>query len=477
MARWSLALLAGCAALLVGSASAQICPPQGAYLSVAPPSPVAIGTPLSVFLSGQPGAPYLIATDTAPGPVNLPPYGCIALGMSAGFRVILNGFETPFIRIPGTGEVQLDFFGVPNEPVLIGRTFYFQAAVGSSTPPGIALSNGAVLSIGQSPLRAYICDNPELYLFDGVRVLSLGSGCPTLFRDIPIGGFCHRLAAHPSSGALYVARRNAQDIAIVDMNTNLFTGLTIPSIPRPLHLAVNPSGTALFVLSRTDTGNWEVRRIAIANRLVTHTYLLGAMGIPIDAEFAEIIMEPTGGRLFVSRPGGISVFYVGTGDLTFLGTMFGEAGGIFRGLTFRPAELWACGPSGMWIADTTVPYTYFRDIRGNPTSEPAYPIQGGVRDVAYDPRTGQFYATNSTGETLFRFTPGVQAVERFDGILPAGVGHIGIDPSGTFLFASDGYGSNQPRILRLAGSIPTFVCDLGRVLFDPHEATGDIIFR
>lgn len=473
-------LLLGSAVALLSSraAEAQLCPSQGATLAITPPSPVIIGTPLRVYVSGPPGEPYLLAMDTAPGPRTLPPYGCVGLAISPAFHVILDGFRTPFVRIPASGEATLDFLAVPHDPGLIGQRFYFQAAVGTQAAPGIALSNDVQLTIGNAPLRAYLCDVPWLGLFDGVRVLTFSeAGCPTR-TDIGLGGYCHRLAAHLPSGILYVARWNAEDIVPIDMNANVPTGNTIGGIPRPLNLAVDATGSFLFALSKTDADQWEVRRIATDTRAATHLWTLGTLGTPPEWELAELAAEPTGDRLFVARPNGLTVLRAR--DLGFMITLFAESGGVLRGIAFRPDahELWACGPSGVWIANTAGATPYFTDASGNPSNGPAYAV-GSVRDVTFDPITRKAYCIGGMSGDLFRLTPGSTTVERFANALHADTGRIGISSQGTYLIGAhsiDGC-SDQPRLLRL-GTTPTFVCDMGgNTLFDRCEAMGDVIFR
>lgn len=469
---------------------AQICPPQGAFLTLTPSGPAVIGSQLVVNISGPLGQPYLLAMDTVPGPITVPGFGCIALGLSPGLIFVLNGFAFPFAVIPPSGTQTLNF-QIPNTPTLVGQQFFFQAVVGSPSPPSLALSNGSMLSIGTSPLHAYIIDN---CCGGHVRVLDFTNpGCPTQLPPIPMPGAATRLAANVAAGTLYVARDGAQDIAAININTNSPIPIpTPPPVPSSItSIALDPTNSFLFALSYTAAGQWEVRRIQVspATWVVTHTFAPspGITGAPPEWGWAGIVVEPSGQRVFFSRPGGITV--LNASNLTFIGTLIAppEIANCFRGLAFRPGaqELWAGGGTGVWIVTTAPAFPYFVDPAGNAATTATYPF-GGVRDIAFGPVTNAAYCSTDFSTNLVIISPGSLTPTTYNVLYQPGGAFLGVSAGENYLIAnySQWPACSPPRLIQL-GVSPAVVCDMGGAcagcggagLFGCFTSTGDVIFR
>jgi len=122
------------------SAQAQCPGPQGnAWLSFS--GIPQIGGTVHLGLAGRAKKPFILAMDTQKGTTNIPGIGNICL--TPGLFLLISG-----VPIPNNGLFTMEI-PIPNDTRLIGRTFYFQAAVADDTAPNktLALSNLASVTL------------------------------------------------------------------------------------------------------------------------------------------------------------------------------------------------------------------------------------------------------------------------------------------------------------------------------------------
>ena len=137
----------GAIVLATDFASGQTCNSSGLTLTT---TGGRLGDPFTVSLSGTPGISGVFAYDLAAGPVVVPPFGTVCLGLSPALQI------WPF-TLDSSGTAV--FAGtLPAIPALDGTTFYLQAAAADSTQPsGFALSNG----------KSVTTRSPKVFIVDG----------------------------------------------------------------------------------------------------------------------------------------------------------------------------------------------------------------------------------------------------------------------------------------------------------------------
>jgi len=98
-------------------------------------SPMALGSVVTITVSGNPGAPAMLFVAATPGPMPVPGFGTVCLDAAT---------LTQFASLPLNSQGQAALpFGIPNDPAFLGILAFMQGVVGDATAPfGLALTEG-----------------------------------------------------------------------------------------------------------------------------------------------------------------------------------------------------------------------------------------------------------------------------------------------------------------------------------------------
>ena len=161
---------------------------------------------------------------------------------------------------------------------------------------------GSPIPVGTSPDGVVVSpDNTTVYVANSgsstISVINaLNNTVVHTIADVP----CGALAIHPSGGFLYAAAYDTQEIRVIDTATRTVVGTPIPLPDRPYNIAVNPSGTHLYVANNSTS----VLMIRTADRAITPIYIgEGTFGIAV---------HPSGAFMYATRLSTVYVIDAGT---------------------------------------------------------------------------------------------------------------------------------------------------------------------
>jgi len=120
------------------------CPAGQGNATLALAGQAAVGNSLSFRTSGAASAPALFLLGTNPGPVSIPPWGTLCVGVDASLVTLLH-----FLSAQGTSDIQISGAATVG---LLGQAFHVQdLPLDASAPNGtFAISNSVSLTLGGS---------------------------------------------------------------------------------------------------------------------------------------------------------------------------------------------------------------------------------------------------------------------------------------------------------------------------------------
>jgi YVTN family beta-propeller protein len=160
-----------------------------------------------------------------------------------------------------------------------------------------------------------------MYVTDSVGHTGSTSVNLSLKPMVPInaGGELGQVAVHPSGLKVYVARRDANAVAVIDADPSSVTfNMILATVPvgiRPTGVAVTPDGSRVYVTNNgaTSLDIDSISAIATSSNTVAATVLLGASSAPNG-----ITITPDGTRAYFLRfEGEISVLDVNPASASF----------------------------------------------------------------------------------------------------------------------------------------------------------------
>jgi YVTN family beta-propeller protein len=226
--------------------------------------------------------------------------------------------------------------------------------------------------------------NPCVYVANqrSTSVTVIDGSNNTVLLNIPAGQTPQFVAVNPSGTRVYVSTHglgNTGLVTVIDTGTYQIVA-NIPVGPNPTGLAVNPAGTRLFVLNSGD----DTMSVVDTN---SNNVVSGP--VPVAASPYDIVVSPNGQRLFVSATnlGSVQVLDALTSQ---------QIGGLVKTGTAASGLALNAAGTRLYVADFVKGNVDVVDTAG-PMVTGVAPAGAGAIALALDPNTGELYAANFGG--------------------------------------------------------------------------------
>jgi YVTN family beta-propeller protein len=277
-------------------------------------------------------------------------------------------------------------------------------------------------------VAAAVCGGPEAAPFAYITnelsgsVSVIDTATNGVVATVPVGAAPIGVAVNPSGTRVYVGLGGANSVAVVDASTNTVVA-SIPVTGNPTGIAINPSGTRVYA---TTLFSNNVSVIDTATNTVVAT-------IPVGTTPFGIVVHPNGSRAYVAIVGtqtnlGSTVQVIDT-----------AANNVIASVTVGLApQVVAVNPSGTLVyATTAVPAGL--DVIDTATNRVvrSIPLSGSPGGVAFNPGGTRIYVALFETDSVAVIDAATSAVIA---TIPVGTSPIGIavTPSGARVYVANG---------------------------------------
>jgi YVTN family beta-propeller protein len=249
---------------------------------------------------------------------------------------------------------------------------------------------------------------------------------------IPIGSVPYGVAVNPSGTRVYVANVS-NSVTVIDTETNTVIDSPIAVGRNPHGVAVNPSGTRVYVANYGDD------TISVID---TATNTVIGSPIPVEAGPWGVAVNPSGKRLFVTSYGSNTVSVINTATGRVIGSPI-QVGTRSEGVAVSPSgkRLYVTSyyDDNVYVIDTAT-----RVVIGSPI-----PVGGAPLGVAVSPTSTWVYVANSASNNVSVIDAATNTV--IGSPIPVGTGPIGlaVSPTGTWVYVANS-GSGDVSVIDAA---------------------------
>ena len=237
---------------------------------------------------------------------------------------------------------------------------------------------------------------------------------------IPVGTVPYGVAVNPSGTRVYVANVS-NSVTVIDTETNMVIDSPIAVGRNPHGVAVNTSGTRVYV---ANYGDDTVSVIDTA----THTVI--GSPIPVEAGPWAVAVHPSGKRLYVTSYDSNTVSVINTATGRVIGSPI-QVGTRSEGVAVSPSGkrlyVTSYNDDNVYVIDTAT-----RAVIGSPI-----PVGGAPFGVAVSPTGTRVYVANHGSNNVSVIDTATHTV--VGSPIPVGTGPIGlaVSPTGTWVYVAN----------------------------------------
>jgi YVTN family beta-propeller protein len=249
---------------------------------------------------------------------------------------------------------------------------------------------------------------------------------------IPVGTVPYGVAVNPSGTRVYVTN-GSSTVTVIDTGNNMVIDSPIEVGTVPRGIAVNPSGTRVYVANYAD-GTVSVIDTA------SHTVI--GSPIPVEPGPWAVAVSPSGKRLYVTSYDSNTVSVINTATNRVIGSPI-QVGTRSEGVAVSPSgkRLYVTSyyDDNVYVIDTAT-----RVVIGSPI-----PVGGAPLGVAVSPTSTWVYVANSASNNVSVIDAATNTV--IGSPIPVGTGPIGlaVSPTGTWVYVANS-GSGDVSVIDAA---------------------------